>query len=287
MIKPHGMMKHTDVAIVIPYHKSELSADGQYSIRHLDAHLSEFPKFFALPEGINPPVSSFDVKYFDKKHFAGEKGYNQFLVKPNIYEAFSDFTYILIYQTDVIVFSNRLLEFCEMGYDYIGAPLISNKLDPNTQEPIGFLGGANGGFSLRKVNAFLKIFQSPICANGLNWQCLKRIFSHPYHDLVDDPYPLRIAKIANIARQLRKGSTHYMNDYKWHEDHFWGFRSHIFDPDFKIAPVSVGLDFAFERFPAYCLQQNDGKLPFGAHAWERYDRAFWEPHLIKPSDDNQ
>jgi hypothetical protein len=25
---------------------------------------------------------------------------------------------------------------------------------------------------------------------------------------------------------------------------------------------------------------NGGNMPFGCHAWERYDRRFWEPHLL-------
>jgi hypothetical protein len=26
---------------------------------------------------------------------------------------------------------------------------------------------------------------------------------------------------------------------------------------------------------------NNHRLPFGCHAWPRYDRMFWEPYLVK------
>jgi hypothetical protein len=40
------------------------------------------------------------------------------------------------------------------------------------------------------------------------------------------------------------------------------------------------LRFAFEAAPRQCLEMNQGRLPFGCHAWGRYDREFWTPHLL-------
>ncbi len=37
--------------------------------------------------------------------------------------------------------------------------------------------------------------------------------------------------------------------------------------------------FAFERSPRYLYEKNANILPFGCHAWEKYDKAFWLNHI--------
>jgi hypothetical protein len=64
-------------------------------------------------------------------------------------------------------------------------------------------------------------------------------------------------------------------------DYFWSDEAVKYWPDFKIASVETGLKFAFEVAPRWCFERNGGRLPFGCHAWPRYDRAFWEPHLLR------
>ena len=58
-------------------------------------------------------------------------------------------------------------------------------------------------------------------------------------------------------------------------DHFWSDAAINYLPEFKIASVETGLRFAFEVAPRLCFRLNNNQLPFGCHAWARYDRAFW------------
>ena len=51
--------------------------------------------------------------------------------------------------------------------------------------------------------------------------------------------------------------------------------------EFSIAPFETALKFSFEVAPRQCFEMNNQSLPFGCHAWARYDRSFWEPYLIK------
>ena len=74
------------------------------------------------------------------------KAYNKFLCTSEFYGFFSEYDYILIYQTDCWVFEDKLDYFIELGYDYYGAPW------PHNNNTIG-----NGGFSLRKVSKMLEI----------------------------------------------------------------------------------------------------------------------------------
>src|SRR5207237_10589092 len=62
---------------------------------------------------------------------------------------------------------------------------------------------------------------------------------------------------------------------------FWSDESVKYYPGFKIASVELGLRFGFEVAPRVCFAQNNYTLPFGCHAWPKYDRDFWEPYLLK------
>ena len=37
----------------------------------------------------------------------------------------------------------------------------------------------------------------------------------------------------------------------------------------------LGENFAFEANPRHCYEINKKKLPFGVHAWEKWDKKFW------------
>lgn len=55
--------------------------------------------------------------------------------------------------------------------------------------------------------------------------------------------------------------------------------------DFKVAPLSTALAFCFETHVRKCFEMNDKRLPFGCHAWERYDYPFWKPYMEKQGYD--
>lgn len=57
------------------------------------------------------------------------------------------------------------------------------------------------------------------------------------------------------------------------------FFSSVVDGDFKTAPFDVALQFSFEKQVEKCFQLNKGHLPFGCHAWKRYDKKFWTPYI--------
>lgn len=65
------------------------------------------------------------------------------------------------------------------------------------------------------------------------------------------------------------------------EESFWTNRAMHYYPEFKIAPLELALRFSFECVPRYCFEKNNNNLPFGCHAWQKYDKKFWEPYLLK------
>jgi len=141
------------VAVVVPVYKAELSIQEQMSLFQLQRILRRYPRIFVAPESLSFDYGEFgwgfDVIRFSDKFFVNVVSYSIMLLSSEFYAAFSDYEYILIYQPDAFVFSDRLMKFCELGYDYIGAPVVPWG---SPWQVIGTRVG-NGGFSLRRVDA--------------------------------------------------------------------------------------------------------------------------------------
>jgi hypothetical protein len=90
---------------------------------------------------------------------------------------------------------------------------------------------------------------------------------------------MRVRRFNDFKREIAR--WHLRTDGTGNEDYFWADEAARCDPSFKVAPFEVGLRFAFEVAPRKCFELNHRRMPFGCHAWQRYDPAFWEPHLLK------
>ncbi len=78
--------------------------------------------------------------------------------------------------------------------------------------------------------------------------------------------------------QLLEEERDRLSMYNENEDLFFATSTCDF---FKVAPVEVSLAFAFERNVKKCFEVNHCRLPFGCHAWEKYDLEFWKPYIEK------
>ncbi len=274
-----GPLDVNSVAVVVPgYNRAQFTPDEEISFRHLDHFLGRYEKFLVVPESLKIERPGFQLQRFPDSNFGSAIANTRLMLSPAFYQAFEKFRYILIYQLDALVFSDCLLDWCATDLDYIGAPWLQSEDSPWVGTPrVG-----NGGFSLRKVPSFLRVLSS------------KRYWIDPedYWQRISAGKPW-YARYANLPRKWFKRIKRF-NGVKreveqWHlrpdgtrnEDHFWADEAVRYDPGFKVAPFDVGLRFAFEVVPRRCFELNKHNLPFGCHAWPRYDRSFWEPHLLK------
>lgn len=84
---------------------------------------------------------------------------------------------------------------------------------------------------------------------------------------------LSLRKVESFIRILRNfGAV----DENVAEDIFWASRD---GEEFHTASIEVALQFAFERDVEKCYLLNGRRLPFGCHAWEKYDYNFWKPYI--------
>jgi hypothetical protein len=83
--------------------------------------------------------------------------------------------------------------------------------------------------------------------------------------------------------------THWSERKRWrrfpfYEDSFWSIEAPKFDREFRVPTAEEALPFAFEVDPRWCYEKNNRKLPFGCHAWAKYDKEFWMEVLNKDAD---
>ncbi|HEY0945972.1 MAG TPA: DUF5672 family protein, partial [Opitutaceae bacterium] len=140
------------VAILIPLSsRAELSPEEQVSLRHLHHYLGHYDRFFLAPEGLALDFPEHEVKRFDPKFFGSVGAHTRFLYWPGLYRAFAEYEYIFFYHLDALAFSDQLLDWCERGLDYIGAPWLNCPDTPWVTVPrVG-----NCGFALLRVEAAL------------------------------------------------------------------------------------------------------------------------------------
>jgi len=248
-----------DIAIVVPLHKTNLNKDEKISIKQLKL-LRGYSFFLVLPEKLKnetfPEFKNFKKITFKNKFFGTYKGYNQLLKNKDFYSSFKNFKYILIYQTDCLVFKDILLEICNKDYDYIGAPIFQYNLQGQiTNEFVG-----NGGLSLRKIGAAIKVLENrEKFSKRLKWAAL---------------HLLLIPK--NILSYILTKKPRFISHlFTINEDVFWSCEAKKFYPHFKIAPIKEACKFSIEREIEKCLKMNGGQLPFGVHAYQKYNKRFW------------
>jgi hypothetical protein len=268
-------MKRSEVIIGVPYYRNHLEPEEVYSLKHLLHFLGPFPKCLIVPEGLRPSLTGFSIESFPRHYFQNTSAYSRLLLSREFYERFLDYKHLLIYQLDCLVFRDELRAWCEQDYDYIGAPLFKVKDDPKS----GFSGACNGGLSLRRVSAFLKVLNSRRYEDG-EASLLADVFHQPFVQVKPEFGLKPLKKRLQVAREVRRGAAKCAAEYSLNEDHFWAGRATYFSPTFRLAPPDLALRFAFETAPSWCFERNGRELPFGAHAWQKYDRTFWAPHLL-------
>ena len=264
------------VAVVLTLsHRTEYTPDEELAFRHARRYLGRYDKYVLVPESHQATYPGFLTRRFPDRFFGSPRAHGKLLLSEQFYRAFLPYEFVLVHHLDALVFADRLDEWCGAGYDYIGAPwLISPDTPHITEQKVG-----NGGLSLRRVRSFLRVLRS------------RQYFVHP--DEYWARYAARTGRIVrtlNLPRKYLKRLVAF-NDIHWHirwalrgdvhEDRFWAEYATHYDAGFRIAPLDVAMRFAFEAEPGKCFERIGRQMPFGAHRWQKFDRAFYEPYLLQ------
>lgn len=258
------------IVVVIPIYKAEPSKYELISFEQCLKVLSSYDicLISGSDEVVNYYIGLIDKwrykvrvfsRCFDARYFQSIKGYNELLLSSRFYGYFRCYEYMLVYQLDCFVFSSDLSFWTSRQYDYVGAP----------------------------------------------WSDLSRS-RDLYYSLVSSKYPLvrwlkkkidfnkgRKIYVGNGGFSLRKVKT-FRNISNWlrilepnllkydlNEDLVWAVVATKYFKSFKVANPDEALYFSFETEPRKAYKKNKGRLPFGCHAWSRYDLVFWRELIEK------
>lgn len=239
------------------------------SLQYLEKYLNKFDRYFIAPQNLKLGTvnkKGYNTIRFDKSFFANRNSYNKLLLGKEFYESFSKYKYILIYQLDALVLSNQLIDWCNRGFDYIAAPWFDTRIGHLTNRKGSPVSGGNGGFSLRNVQKSLKVLD--LVEKSANRSTENRLLQKMW---------LALAIVTGQAHG--KWLNAPADNYPFNEDGFWSLEAPKYLSDYKVAPFKEALSFSFEKYPRKSFELNNHRLPFGTHAWEKYDRAFWSQIL--------
>jgi len=281
------------VVVLIISHKEFLTDYEIISLKRCYEVLFSYDIRLIVPENLNVshyrkylPNPTFD--FIDPIWQSTYANFNKLKIASFLYKRYSCFEYILFYEPDAYVFSNELDFWCNKGYDYIGAPWFTNCKSYESGNQLWRIG--NGGFSLRKIQSHLHLLR--------NLKFIEFVYSYP-----DFSIKGHIANIDRLYEQfntvISKEKSHFEENFVGNEDGFWSLYSKDLIDEFinsnktKLAWVfkkaiikqfnvptpMEAVGFSFEQSPRYLFELNQNKLPFGCHAWHKYDILFWKNHI--------
>jgi hypothetical protein len=248
------MSRTLEAVVVLVAYKPELTPFERISAVRCLEILGHHPIVVVAPEGLilPSPLERLPSVRFASSYFTSISAYSSLLLTNKFYERFLSYRYMLMHQLDAFVFRDELLDWCARGYDYIGAPWIGETFQ-NARET----------------------------RQGLPFWIRSRLFRFlpPLdHSVGNGGFSLRRVKTMHRALTLLRRTKRAWGGRN--EDGFWG----IVVPEcwwwhYCVPSVNEALRFSFDVNPTLCYKQAHEKLPFGCHAWERYEPGFWLPHF--------
>ncbi len=205
-------------------------------------------------------IISFDDTYFENIH-----GYNKLMMSTLFYEKFLAHSYMLIYQPDAFAFSDKLNQWANAGYDYIGAPWLRQAKSNSVLDQL-FL----------KLKSYLYT-KFNVKKNGLPKG------KQFYNKVGNGGFSLRnIRKFYELTISEKETTTSYINlkNPAFNEDLFWSVEVNRKKKQLNIPDYKTAVQFSIETLPAYAFSLNNHQLPFGCHAWEKH-LDFWKDKIEK------
>lgn len=196
------------------------------------------------------------VRSFPNDDFANIAGYNTLLKSRRFLDIFDNTDLILSCQLDAVILSDELEKWLLRGFDFVGAPHFKGYSTP--EMPPRLIPGANGGLSLRSVDAskraldIVRTVKKTLRSKLVAWSGLP--------------------KLSNL---LLRTKPWLLTKPNINEGISWSILIPSIISDYRVATPQIAAEFAFEVLPRYLFGMNSKALPFGCHAWQRYDQEYW------------
>jgi len=259
-----------NVSVVIPVYKPTLTDYERIALTQCMRTLNKFRILLAAPQSLDTSYYQdlypiLQARRFDDSYFTDIQSYNQLMLSSEFYQAFVDAEYILIHQLDAFVFQDELADWCALGYDYIGAPWLRDR---------DFTGWRDEAwFSVKKKVATVLDLKKP---DGVTPREIVSLNSVGNGGLSLRRVPSMLRWLQFFRRKIERYQR--ISAHQYNEDVFWGIEVNRYLPLLRIPDYRTALRFAVEFYPQRAVEQyNQGKLPFGCHAWDIHGTDYWRP----------
>ena len=276
-------MQKKKACIVIPVYQKISEPSEIFSLKRGLEIFANYTIIFVCPQSFDESLLSEYMKlhsniFFEKfadENFTSVKSYSSLLIKSEFYQRFSNYEFMLLYQTDAYVFSDQLEYWCNKGIDYIGAPWFK-KFDTENKYYEFIPVAGNGGFSLRNIFKINKLMVHQMNLRDMRkfLRLMKKTRFYPHNSFKF------YLKFFSKKRTFSDVCEFMINNSDFtNEDYFFAFvYPQMFD-SFRSSTALEAIPFSFETKPEYLYTLNDNKLPFGCHAWRKYSPEFWKKFI--------
>lgn len=260
------------VVILVVVHRPYLLWHEEISLRQCLRILGGHLVRLVCPDGLNLDAyrriaPDIEADFVPAHWLKDYRGFNRLKIEPFLYRRYAKFDFVLFYELDAFVFRDDLLEWCTQRWDYVGAPWFEG--DQDAAPDAAPAGAGNGGFSLRRTAAMLRVLRS--------WGHVipaDRVFAEWRRAGSLSPGSLWL-----LLRRLiwRNNFFAPLNDFAGNEDHFWAVYAARRFPWLRVAPYEAAKTFSFEVNAPRLYRENGNRLPFGCHKWMGLTPDFWFP----------
>jgi len=257
-------MSKYKICIVTPFHKNFLNDYEKLSLKSINKNFYKEKKFLITFKENKIDISGYENIFFDKKFFLNIRTYTLLCNSLEFYKRFKEFDYILICHFDVLVLRNNLEDYMSLNLSYIGALTGKKNLFDRSRKKLWALRFfCNGGFSLRKVNDFIKVLESSNILFPFNYYTLYECSKSGYFNFI-------ILLIKTISQNIQHKGEFFAHNLKLHEDTFWSYFATIFYKKYKLPSIREANNFSFDGDPNFFYKKNNLKLPMALHGHYNY-----------------
>lgn len=244
-------MDYKDIVIVIPVYKApdndELISINRlceitqfkYDIVFVRPTLMDASIIYPYYQIMNGWEGHVFEKTFDDSFFESTITYSNLLTTFDFYIQFHEYKFMLIYQPDCYLIRDEIIDWCNLDYDYIGAPIVGTGSGWKKIPCVG-----NGGFSLRKIETFINI-------------------TNPDGEFITE-----------FASDIEEANKLNENGYVEFEDLYFAELVPSLTTNFTKPNYELAGRFAWDRNVELLYNKYHGELPMGIHAWQKF-KDFW------------
>lgn len=237
------------LCIVTPHHTSNLSAVAEFGLRRLAETLGmKYDWYMVMPSTCDPtPIKQITslprILPFPDELFVSKRSAQLLYMSPDFFGKFRDYEYILLCELDAYIFHDQVEPFIQGDYDYIGAPWLDRE----------WLRLSSHWYAKLPLHW---IFREQVGNGGLSlWN-------------------------VEVFQRASKQWQPLIRRIRWlSHDIFWSQIASKIGISIRRPPAEIAARFAIETQPERCIAMNDGNMPLGAHAWDRYSWDFWRDKI--------